>query len=82
MSSINCPFDATHLYRYTPQSIFKERISLMNAIPPPDPSRIPDIAAWIAAVLLLYAGWAISKKRVFPAFLMCLYRFFIRESVC
>lgn len=54
----------------------------MNAIPPPDPSRFPDIVAWIAAVLLLYAGWVISKKKVFPAFLMCFYRFFIRESAC
>lgn len=54
----------------------------MNAIPPPDPSLYPDIAAWIAAVLLLWAGWASVKKKGFPAFLMCLYRFFIRESVC
>lgn len=52
----------------------------MNAIPPPEPALYLSIATWVAAVLLLYSGFMLLKRKGIPAFLMYLYRFFISEA--
>ncbi len=80
MSSINCGFDATHLYRATGRSTFKKKDNNMIAIPPPETTLYLDIAAWVIAVSGLYLGMMILKKKGIPALLMFFYRFFIREA--
>lgn len=52
----------------------------MNAIPPPEPTLYLSIVAWVAAVSLLYSGFMLLKRKGIPAFLMCLYRFFILRA--
>jgi len=51
----------------------------MNAIPP-EAALDLSIAAWAIAVILLYPGIMMLKKKGISSILMCFHRFFIQGA--
>jgi hypothetical protein len=57
----------------------RKRIIIMNAIPP-EAALDLSIAAWAIAVILLYPGIMMLKKKGISSILMCFHRFFIQGA--